>query len=288
MPAPTRAPVPLGRSSQSARASRQPGESVRMAPVCRIAAREPARATNAGGAAAHDECVGRARGRSIRSLRNRLLGGERRPWRPSLLARCAALNQLLGRTAAAPQRGRPVRTLGQQPARARLVAPLGCRGADHAARITVRAAPATRLCRPTPVSVHVAPPVQLRRGVSPATLPPTPPPPHATHYRHHHPRLPVSPVSHCALPPARRRIPRSFHRQQQPSPPDPDAAPLLLNSVGMLPRAVLGGGRYSSERGECGRAPLGRLLMGLAQARVRKLAFSNVFQRDVLQRESME
>ena len=63
MPAPTRAPVPLGRSSQSARASRQPGESVRTAPVCRIAAREPARATNAGGAAAHDECVGHARGR---------------------------------------------------------------------------------------------------------------------------------------------------------------------------------------------------------------------------------
>ena len=75
----------------------------------------------------------------------------------------------LGRTAAAPQRGRPVRALGQRPARARPVAPLGCRGADHAARIT-----------------------------------------------------------------------------------------------------------------------LGRLLMGLAQARVRKLAFSNVFQRDVFQRESME
>ena len=128
MPVPTREPVPLGRSSQSARDLSQPGELVRTTPVCRIAAREPARATNAGGAAARDECVGHARGRSIHSLRNRLLGGERRPWawRPSLLARCAALNQLLGRTAAAPRRGRPVRALGQRPARARPDAPLGC------------------------------------------------------------------------------------------------------------------------------------------------------------------
>ena len=47
--------------------------------------------------AAHDECVGHARGRSIRSLRNRLLGGERRPWRPSLLAP-AVPPSLLGRT----------------------------------------------------------------------------------------------------------------------------------------------------------------------------------------------
>ena len=128
MPVPTREPVPLGRSSQSARDLSQPGELVRTTPVCRIAAREPARATNAGGAAARDECVGHARGRSIHSLRNRLLGGERQPWawRPSLLARCAALNQLLGRTAAAPRRGRPVRALGQRPARARPDAPLGC------------------------------------------------------------------------------------------------------------------------------------------------------------------
>ena len=105
MPVPTREPVPLGRSSQSAHDLSQPGELVRTPPVCRIAAREPARATNAGGAAARDECVGHARGRSIRSLRNRLLGGERRPWRPSLLARCAALNCWVAR----PRRRRVAR-----------------------------------------------------------------------------------------------------------------------------------------------------------------------------------
>jgi len=119
MPVPTREPVPLGRSRRAhvpranlvnwytrrrSAAERQSGTVA----MRQLAAREPARATNAGGAAARDECVGHARGRSIRSLRNRLLGGERRPWRPSLLAP-AVPPSLLGRTAVAPRRGRPVR-----------------------------------------------------------------------------------------------------------------------------------------------------------------------------------
>ena len=137
MPVPTREPVPLGRSRRAhvpranlvnwytrrrSAAERQSGTVA----MRQLAAREPTRATNAGGAAARDECVGHARGRSIRSLRNRLLGGERRPWRPSLLAP-AVPPSLLGRTAVAPRRGRPVRALGQRPARARPDAPLGCR-----------------------------------------------------------------------------------------------------------------------------------------------------------------
>ena len=195
MPVPTRAPVPLGRSSQSARVSRQPGELVRTTTAHRIAAREPARATNAGGAAARDECVGHARGRSIHSLCNRLLGGERRPRRPSLLARCAALNQLLGRTAAAPRRGRPVRALGQRPARARPDAPLGCRGADHAASITVRP---TRLCRPPPPCTWRRPPCS-GATVSPGTPTPTHPP----HPTPTPPTTATTPPA-CLSPPSRR------------------------------------------------------------------------------------
>ena len=118
MPVPTREPVPLGRSRRAhvpranlvnwytrrrSAAERQSGTVA----MRQLAAREPARATNAGGAAARDECVGHARGRSIRSLRNRLLGGERRPWRPSLLAP-AVPPSLLGRTAVALLPAQPV------------------------------------------------------------------------------------------------------------------------------------------------------------------------------------
>ena len=96
-------------------------------------------------AAARDQCgrtcrTGRMRrarvqARTFRATAcNRLLGGERPPWRPSLLAHTVPPLLLVARPwSAAPWHGRLVRALGQRPTRARPDAPLGCRGSDHAA-----------------------------------------------------------------------------------------------------------------------------------------------------------
>ena len=75
-----------------------------------MALSENRRATNAGGTAGRDECAmnERERIRSSRLLCNRLLGGERLPWRPSLLAHRAAL--AAGR--AAVERGAVARPAG--------------------------------------------------------------------------------------------------------------------------------------------------------------------------------
>ena len=110
MPIPTREPLPLGRRAERAWLAPTWGIG-RTATFRRMAAREPARATNAGGPAARDECVGHERGRSAWPLCNRLLGGDRQPWRPSLLARRVAL--IAGRAAA--ERGAAARPVGARP-----------------------------------------------------------------------------------------------------------------------------------------------------------------------------
>ena len=172
-----------------------------------MAAREPPRATNAGGPAARDECVGheRERGRIARPLAIASSAasdrrGGRVYWRtvPPLL--------LVARPwSAAPRHGRLVRALGQRPTRARPDAPLGCRGSDHAAehrgaRRTMLPAcptgwrrpvapappfyrlppsptlptPATPLCPPSPPICLTRLAVRHATGPHPTTAPPPP------------------------------------------------------------------------------------------------------------------
>ena len=242
MPIPTREPLPLGRRAERAWLAPTWGIG-RTATFRRMAAREPARATNAGGPAARDECVGheRERGRSARPLAiASSAASDRRGGRvywhtvPPLL--------LVARPwSAAPRRGRLVRALGQRPTRARPDAPLGCRGSDHAAehhgaRRTMPACPCT-----------------WRRPAAPAPpfyrLPPSP-------------TLPTSAISlpSCLSRPSRRapcHWPAS-HDRSTPANSSHTTLPSLADSVGVLPRAVREGG-YSSARGKCGRAPLGRV-----------------------------
>ena len=167
---------------QSARGSRQPGGLVAWRRFRRMAARGTARSQFRRGPAGPDECAlnERERGHSARPLRNHLLGGERRPWRLSLLASGASL--LVARPwSTAPRRGRPVRAQGRRSTRARPEAPLGCCGSDHAAEHH-----GARRSQASPLlSVHVAPPCGSRAAVLPAA--PAPHPPHL--------RLPSSCVS---------------------------------------------------------------------------------------------
>ena len=148
-----------------------------------MAAREPPRATNAGGPAARDECVGheRERGRIARPLAIASSAasdrrGGRVYWRtvPPLL--------LVARPwSAAPRHGRLVRALGQRLTRARPDAPLGCRGSDHAAehrgarRTMLPACPCTwrRAVAPPPICLtRLA--VRHATGPHPTTAPPPP------------------------------------------------------------------------------------------------------------------
>ena len=177
-----------------------------------MAAREPPRATNAGGPAARDECVGheRERGRSARPLAIASSAasdcrGGRVHWHtvPPLL--------LVARPwSAAPWRGRLVRALGQRPTRARPYAPLGGCGSDHAAEHHSARRRTIPLHATSPPPLHVAPPCGSRAVVSPAA-----PVPHPTHLRHStlppHRLLFVSPLDH-----ATGSHPRPLHRQQQP------------------------------------------------------------------------
>ena len=224
----------------SAHGSHQPGALVSRRRFRRVAA------TNAGGPAAREECVRHEceRGRSAR---------------PLAIASSAASDRCGGRVywhtvpplllvarpwSAAPRRGRLVRALGQRSTRARPDAPLGCRGSDHAAehhgaRRTMPACPCT-----------------WRRPAAPAPpfyrLPPSP-------------TLPTSATPLCSPSPP---ICLTRHAVRHATGPHPSTAPpansshttlpSLADSVGMLPRAVRGG-RYSSARGKCGRAPLGRV-----------------------------
>ena len=219
-----------------------------MATIHRMAARGTARSQFRRGPAGPDECAmnERERGHSARPLRNHLLGGERRPWRQSLLASGAAA----GRTArGARHRGAAGRCAPR--AGARLALALRRRWAAAARitplSITVRAVP----CLPPPYRCT------WRRPAAPAPpfyrLPPSP-------------TLPTSAISlpSCLSRPSRRapcHWPASLDRSTRNSshttlPSPPKRRPSLADSVGVLPRAVRGGG-YSSERGKCGRAPLG-------------------------------
>ena len=187
-----------------------------------MAAREPPRATNAGGPAARDECVGheRERGRSARPLAIASSAasdrrGGRVYWRtvPPLL--------LVARPwSAAPRHGRLVRALGQRPTRARPDAPLGCRGSDHAAE--QRGARRTML---------PACPTGWRRPVAPAPpfyrLPPSP-------------TLPTSAISlpSCLSRPSRRApchwpasLDRSTRNSSHTTLPSPTQTPPLFGRL---------------------------------------------------------
>ena len=212
MPIPIREPVPLVRRAE--RAWFAPTSCIgHKATFRRMAAREPPRATNAGGPAARDECVGheRERGRSAR---------------PLAIASSAASDCRGGRSIGTPCRpccwshGRGARRRGAAGwcarwSSARLALARTRRWAAAAQimplSIAVRAAPCCLHARARGAALWLP----RRRFTGCPRPPPYPPPPPRSAPR---PRLSVSPVSPCAMPLA--RIPRPLHpRQQQPHNP---------------------------------------------------------------------